>query len=65
MPIDTSIENAQMSDQNVDRLDDILKKTKDKRWSPLPDELDALIDTFLPTNPPDIRSKGYVVLSAA
>jgi protein unc-45 len=57
-------ENYTMSDQRGEDLNNLLKKTQDSDWSPLPDELSALIDTFLPTNTSQVRSKGYVVLSA-
>ncbi|KAI0094422.1 hypothetical protein BDY19DRAFT_880521 [Irpex rosettiformis] len=46
------------------RLNDLVKRIQDKSWSPLPDELNVLIDAFLPTHPSDLRSKGYVALSA-
>ncbi|KAI0695609.1 P-loop containing nucleoside triphosphate hydrolase protein [Cytidiella melzeri] len=53
-----------MSNTNEDQLNDLVKRTQDKNWSPLPDELNLLIDSFLPTHPSALRSKGYVALSS-
>ena len=50
-----------MSDADLDL---ILKRSKDKNSSLLPDELSYLITAFLPTQPADHRSKAYLVLSA-
>ncbi|KAI0785366.1 ARM repeat-containing protein [Irpex lacteus] len=53
-----------MADETDKRLNEIVKRTQDKSWFPLPDELNVLIESFLPTHPSDLRSKGYVALSA-
>lgn len=46
-------------------LDTILKKSQDQSWiSLLPDELQILSTSFLPTRPLSSRSKAYIVLSA-
>ncbi|KAH8102400.1 ARM repeat-containing protein [Cristinia sonorae] len=46
-------------------LNAILKKTQDKSWTTLlPDELQLLLASFLPSHHVAIRSKSYVVLSA-
>lgn len=55
---------ARLRKMSEDRLTDLAKRTQDKNWSPLPDEVNLLLDAFLPTHPPNLRSKGYVVLSS-
>lgn len=47
------------------KLDALLKRTQDKTWKPLPDELATLVDAFSPLQPHGTRTKAYVVLAAA
>lgn len=51
-------------DNQETKLDNLLKRTQETTWKPLPDELTILLDVFLPTSPRSTKSKGYVVLSA-
>ncbi|GBE77230.1 hypothetical protein BKA93DRAFT_785576 [Sparassis latifolia] len=55
-----------MSEPESDiQLDAILKKSQEKSWkSLLPDELNTVIGSFLPSHPLTLRSKAYIVLSA-
>ncbi|EKM61601.1 uncharacterized protein PHACADRAFT_248291 [Phanerochaete carnosa HHB-10118-sp] len=46
------------------RLDALLKRTQEKTWKPLPDEIAVLVDVFAPSNAHSLRTKAYVVLAA-
>ena len=54
-----------MAAESETELDNLLKRTQEKTWKPLPDELAVLVDAFAPVNPRNLRTKAYVVLSAA
>ena len=54
-----------MASETESKLDALLKRTQEKLWKPLPDELATLADAFSPVYPHSTRTKAYVVLSAA
>lgn len=53
-----------MATEAETKLDALLKRTQDKSWKPLPDELAVLVDSFFPSKHHDVRTKAYVVLAA-
>lgn len=54
------------SEETESSLDSILRRSQDKKWNTLlPDELQLLVASFLPTQPLTSRSKAYIVLSAS
>ena len=54
-----------MTNETESKLDALLKHTQEKPWRPLTDEIAVLIDAFSSPNPHNIKTKAYVVLSAA
>jgi protein unc-45 len=54
-----------MTMEAENKLDSLLKQIKDKSWKPLSDEVSALVNSFSPSMPHDVRAKAYVVLAAA
>jgi Myosin-binding striated muscle assembly central len=54
-----------MSKSLEHELDALLKESQSESWTrPTPEKLSYLISAFLPTQPADLRSKAYLVLSS-